>query len=280
MKKSQFPYALAAIDIDDTLVGPDKKIGRENRRAVGRLQALGCRVVLASGRRHANMLPYCEELGLDDFVVSCQGARVEHARTGKVLHRAPLAPADAEALVADGLGRGFNVFLWLADGIFAEAHSNWLEIYREETGGDHVAITDLRSLAGHPAEKVIWATNPAVIAAEAARAEQRHAGRLSVTVTNDWSVEFTASDANKDDGVAAVAQHFGIPRDAVLAFGDGNNDVSMLSWAGMGVAMPHGRESARKAARLVARGGDPESALARGVDQIAAGYDFAEIGAA
>ncbi len=83
MRNSKFPYALAAIDIDDTLVGPDKKIGWENRRAVEQLQSLGCRVVLASGRRHANMLPFCHELGLDDYVVSSQESELNTCERGK-----------------------------------------------------------------------------------------------------------------------------------------------------------------------------------------------------
>src|SRR6202035_5701323 len=120
MLTTTFPYALAAIDIDDTLVGPDKTIGRENRRAVKKLRDLGCRVILASGRRHANMLPYCEELGLDDYVVSCQGARVEHRRTGEILRRASLAPTDTRALVSEGLHLEYTVLLWLAEGVFAE----------------------------------------------------------------------------------------------------------------------------------------------------------------
>jgi hydroxymethylpyrimidine pyrophosphatase-like HAD family hydrolase len=49
-------------------------------------------------------------------------------------------------------------------------------------------------------------------------------------------------------------------------------DVSLLSWAGLGAAMPHGRASARAAATVVATDGDPESALAQAVDLVAAGF--------
>ncbi len=272
MLMTTFPYALAAIDIDDTLVGPDKTIGRDNRRAVKKLRDLGCRVILASGRRHANMLPYCEELGLDDFVVSCQGARVEHPRTGQVLKRASLAPADTSALVAEGLDRGHTVLLWLAEGVFAQAETSWVDGYRDESGNDLVSIVDLQGLADRPAEKVIWAADPSEIASAYAELGSRFDGRLSVTVTNDWYLEITALEAHKADGVAAVAASAGISREAVLAFGDGHNDVSLLSWAGLGVAMPHGRASARAAARVVGTDGDPESALARAVDLVAARF--------
>ncbi|QEH32529.1 Sugar phosphatase YidA [Aquisphaera giovannonii] len=272
MANATFPYALAAIDIDDTLVGPDKRIGRANRRAVGRLRDLGCRVILASGRRHANMLAYCEELGLDDYVVSSHGARVEHPRTGEILHRAWLDSDLAASLVAEGLDRGHTVMLWLAEGIYAQAETRWVDAYRRATGNDPVTVADLRALSGRPAEKVTWSAEPERIAAHLAELSARRDPRVCALTTDDWCIELTAREAHKADGVAAVASSAGIPREAVLAFGDGNNDVSMLSWAGLGVAMPHGRPSARAAARAVAADGDPESALARAVDHIAAGF--------
>src|SRR5437588_2105789 len=96
------PYRLAAIDIDDTLVGPDKLISEPNRRAVGLLRALGVRVVLASGRSHDNMMPFHRLLGLDDYLVSAQGALVKHAETDEVLYERTIPVADARELVAQG----------------------------------------------------------------------------------------------------------------------------------------------------------------------------------
>ncbi len=165
MVMTNFPYALAAIDLDDTLVGPDKTIGRENRRAVEKLRHLGCRVILASGRRHANMLPYCDELGLDDYVVSCQGARVEHPQDraeSSVASR--LLPTTPRSSCPKDWSRGYTVLLWLAEGVFAQAETEWVSAYRAETGNDLVSIADLRALADQPAEKVVWAADPEKIA--------------------------------------------------------------------------------------------------------------------
>ena len=92
--------------------------------------------------------------------------------------------------------------------------------------------------------------------------------RFNVVMTTNHSLEFTAPHANKDDGVSAVANYYGIPREAVIAFGDGNNDASMLAWAGLGVAMPHGRASAHAAANIIAPDGDHRSALARGIAEV------------
>jgi len=267
-----FPFALAAIDIDDTLLGPDGLIGVENRRAVGLLRDLGCRVMLASGRRHANMLPFYDDLGLDEFVVSCQGARVEHSSSGLVLGRACLSSDETLALVTEGVERGHTVLLWLADGVYSQAETCWVDVYLRETGDSPVTITELSPLARTPAEKVVWVAAPSEIARAADEATARYGGPVTVMVTNDWYLEFTASGATKAAGVASVASVLGVPRGRVLAFGDGNNDVPLLGWAGLGVALSHGRPAARRAASLVGPEGDPESALARAVDSVVQCY--------
>ena len=167
-----------------------------------------------------------------------------------------------------GLDRSHTALLWPAKGVFAQAETAWVDAYRGESGNDPVSIADLRAMADQRAEKMVWAADPAQIARAYAELGGRYVGRMTVRVTNDGFLEVPALEAHKSDGVAASA---GISREAVLAFGDDHNDVSLLSWAGLGVAMPHGRAAARAAAKMVGTDDDPESALARAVDLVAAG---------
>ena len=271
LSNNGFPYKLAAVDIDETLVGPDKRIGAENRDAVRRLVQAGCRVVLASGRRHANMLPFYRELGLDDFVVSCQGAVARHSATGEVAHEAVVPMPAAAEVTADGLERGLTVMYWSADGIFARQRTHWVDRYSADCGGDPVALADIETLAGQGApraEKVVWGAEPGVIASLAPVMRARYRDRLLITVTDDWFMEFTSPHAHKGAGVAAVAARYGIDARQIVAFGDGNNDVQLLAWAGLGVAMDHGRPAAKAAAGRVSPPGSPETAFARAVAEI------------
>lgn len=263
-----FPYRLAAIDIDDTLVGRDKQISPENREAIRSLQSLGCRVILATGRRHANALSNARLLGIDDFVVSTQGARAEHTSTAEVIHAATLDPADAKRFISEGLARGFTILLWLKDEIVARGAERWIDHYYEETHDDPVTLADPLAYLDQPAEKVVWLDETASLYAAQQEILPQSVARFNALMTTNHSLEFTAPQANKDDGVAAVARYYNIPREAVLAFGDGNNDASMLAWAGLGVAMPHGRAAAHAAADIIAPDGNPRSALARGIAEV------------
>lgn len=85
-------------------------------------------------------------------------------------------------------------------------------------------------------------------------------------VTNPELLEFLSPAANKAVGARTLTEKLGVRPEETMAFGDGNNDVEILKWAGMSVAMNHGRASARSAARLVSPEGLPEEAFARAVD--------------
>jgi Cof subfamily protein (haloacid dehalogenase superfamily) len=271
------PYRLAAIDIDDTLVGSDKVISEANRRAVARLRALGVRVVLASGRAHDNMLPFHRQLGLDDYVVSSQGALVKHAETDEVLYERPIAEADTRRLIEQGTALGMTVLVYGHGGVYVQKLDRWTEVYQRDSNALNVQVVDLEAgLPERTALKVIWAADPAFIESVAPEMATDYAGQLATCVTNPYYLEFNALDGNKAAGVAVVAERYGIPPKQVLAFGDGNNDVQMLSWAGLGVAMDSGRPAAKAAARRVSPPGDPETALARAVAAIV-GHDYAAV---
>ncbi|HEX8910819.1 MAG TPA: Cof-type HAD-IIB family hydrolase [Humisphaera sp.] len=273
-KKTPPPkYRLAAIDIDDTLTGPDKAIGARNRAAVAALRRAGCRVVLASGRRHGNMLRYAKELGLDDFVISAQGAMVKHSVTGQSIHDAPLDRRLADELIELGIRTGLGLVIFTPAGAFssAPAKNAWTEKLHRDTGGDLVYVDRLPPGAADVVEKVLWCEDPARLAGMFATMSAQFAGRADVTITDPHLLEFTNPAATKAAGLAAVAEHYGVHRKETLAFGDGSNDVPMLGWAGLGVAMSHAKADAKAAADRVAPPGDAETSLARAIEAVLEG---------
>jgi Cof subfamily protein (haloacid dehalogenase superfamily) len=270
--RPDFPYRLAAIDIDDTLVGPDKQVSQENRAAIGRLQAAGCRVVLASGREHHSMAIYQERLGLDDFVVANQGALVVHPTDGRQLWRRPVPPVLATRLLARGRAEGFDVLLATDEGFVASPDSPWIvNDYAQRDGTLRVHARDLDVEVTRAPLKVLWyGQTPAVHAFSRVMTDEL-GDTAEVVITTAHLLEFNAPDATKAAGVAAVADHYDIARKDVVAFGDSHNDVSMLRWAGLGVAMPHALPEAQAAADLIAPDADPEFALAVVIDLLLAG---------
>lgn len=262
-------YRLAAIDIDDTLVGPDKLISEPNRRAVALLRQFGVRVLLASGRSHDNMLQFHRLLGLDDYMVSVQGALVKHAETDEVLYERPISEAITRRLISEGAELGVTVLCFGHQGVYAQGQDHWTHAYQHDSNAGAVQIVDL--VAGLPertALKLIWAADPERIDALASEAATRYEGLLEMCITNPYYLEFNHPEATKAAGVGAVASRYGVMPEQVMAFGDGNNDVALLQWAGLAVAMSHGRESAKAVASFISPVGDPAASFARAVAEI------------
>ena len=267
-------FALAAVDIDDTLVGHDGAISEANAAAVRRLVALGIRVLLASGRSHANMLPFHRQLGLPAGpIISAQGAIAQDSDTGAVWFEIAIPSGEVAEVTRDGLAHGFAVQHYRPTGIHVDRKSKWTEYDQSRNAEPHRFVDDLLvSGAGgavpDDVAKIIWLGDPEAIDAATAPAHARYEPRLVVTRTDPPYLEFSAPNVTKATALAAVATTLGVAQADTLAFGDGNNDAAMLKWAGLGVAMPHASPAALAAADRIGPDGDPETALARAVAMV------------
>lgn len=273
---SLLPFRLAVVDIDDTLLGCDKQISAANAIAVRTLQEQGVRVILASGRRHENMLRFHEQLGLTGLIVSSGGALVKDAETGNILHQCLVAADLAAELAIEGTARGMTLIYYRLDGVYVREKSGWTDLYQRRSGDELKVYGDLTRLAGDTPQKVIWCEQPEQIAQLLPHMKSYYDGRLEVITTEPEYIEFTALGVDKALGVAAVAKHYGIEPAQVVTFGDGNNDVPMLKWAGLGVAMSNARPNAKAVADLVAPPGDPETSLARAIALVLSNSKFTQ----
>ena len=268
------PFCLAAVDLDDTLLGADKAISRANADAITRLARAGVTVVLASGRRHENMRRFYNELGLDSgWIVSCNGALAQNETTGEIAYEKRLPQPLVGAILRDGVHFGATQNFYHRDGaLYVNQTNEWTALYTERTKADLTPMPDILSLVDDPALKIIWLTSAANALELAAEMRARHgADALHIVITDPEYLEFMAEGVNKATGLAIVAERLGIAPAECVAFGDGNNDVEMLRWAGLGVAMPHARLAAQEAADVVAPEGDPETAFARAVSMLLGG---------
>jgi Cof subfamily protein (haloacid dehalogenase superfamily) len=258
------PRRLAFIDLDGTLLGPDKNVSDENLRALGRLRAAGIQIVIASGRHHRNIkaLDPIREAG---WVLSSHGSVVRHEPTGELLLEMNLEPERFLELWERARKLGLSLIAYHRDGACVEQSSRWTELYARNSGWVP-RVADLRCLTPDGFHKIIWSDDPVRIAAVASAIERDLLGRYQMVLNDPELLEFLAPGANKAAGAMALASRLEIDPAQTFAFGDGTNDVELLSWAGVSVAMAHGRESARLAARFISPPGPPESALARAVE--------------
>lgn len=262
------PYRLAAIDVDGTLVGPDLTVSAANREAIHRLREAGMTILLASGRSHANILPFYHQLGVEGLVVSVHGAVVRDSNTGEYLLEEALAPAAVERITEEGRRLGVSILHYRRDGVVIEQTTRLTNYEQSRNFEPQSQVSDLLSDPLAPVHKLVWLGEPKRIADLTAAAAIHFTGLANVTHTDPEYLEFTALAANKANGVATVVQQMGIESAEVLAFGDGNNDIPLLAWAGLGIAMPHASQGAKDVSSFVGPESAVEVALARAIAAI------------
>jgi Cof subfamily protein (haloacid dehalogenase superfamily) len=267
--QTKLPYRLAATDLDGTLLGPDKEVSPQNVAAIHHLQAAGIRVILASGRRHQNSIRFQRRLGLSGPIIACQGGLIRDGETGKVIEAHFMPDALAAEIVEAGRPLGVHVIYYHFDHLYVgPTRDEYLDLYERRVGEIPEVVPDLRALHGHDALKIVWYGAPDVLQAERSGLTERFRGQLDVLSTEKENLEFMPLGISKASALAKIAKTFGLKAAEVITFGDGENDVSMLKWAGLGVAMYHGNGAAKAAAELVSPEGPPETDFARGVSAV------------
>lgn len=256
---------LALIDLDGTLLGPDKTISAANLAALGWLEEAGFRPTVASGRHHRNILQFGDRLDLSGWIVSSHGAVVAHATSGEVLHEMIIPLAEARAACLYGTSKRLTLLAHHNEGIFANEFSSWTDEYTRRAGWAP-RRGDLAALAEGGFTNFLFIASKAELDALQNEVFQRFAPRNHVVRVEEDLIEMIAAGASKAAGGRALTQQLGLEAADTLAFGDANNDVEMLRWAGLSVAMPHGTPAARQSAKLIGPMGNREEAFARAVE--------------
>ena len=254
------------MDIDDTLVGPDRVISTANRQAIVDLQDRGVLIVLASGRSHANMVPFHAELHLDTPLISANGALVREAPRGPVWAQHGMPGPLVRELIEEARRRSLSVLLYGLEGVYVDHRTSFTKYDQSRNDDAQIDVPDLCAVSADGVHKVLWMAEPEAIASLTLEQSERYQSRLTVTHTDPPYLEFMPPGITKATGLADVARHYGLEARDVVAFGDGNNDVAMLQWAGLGIAMNHAKPALKAAADFTVPGTSVSESLAKGIE--------------
>jgi len=238
---------LIASDVDGTLLDPTDQISARTRAAVHRVVAAGVPFVLVTGRPPRWIPPIVEQLGYAGQTVCANGAVLYNAATDKVSYTATLDPAQlrhAAGVVATVLPDA-KLAVELPTG---SAAVNGVAQFLAEPGYTHpwpgadAADAARPALLRQPAIKLLIrqadTSSDMMAVAVGKLLKVRSGAQLDVTYSTGYGLlEISAPGVTKGTGLARLAGELGVASADVLAVGDMPNDLSMLRWAGHGVAM-------------------------------------------
>jgi Cof subfamily protein (haloacid dehalogenase superfamily) len=247
-------YQLLALDLDGTVMGPELIISDAVRQAIAAAQQRGVRVTLATGRMFGASLPFAQLLNVHTPIICYQGAMVRHPITGEIYHHVAMPGELAAEAVRMLLAQDIFVIAYIDEKLCIAERRPELDLYqRFHPEGAHVVVADdLATMVQEtPPTKLLFVAQPPVVERELARHGERFSGQLSVVRSHELFGELTALHVSKGAALEALARDLNIAREDVIAIGDQENDLSMISWAGLGLAMGNAIPEVQAAAAAV-----------------------------
>ena len=265
-------YKLLVLDVDGTLLNDEREISKRTLAALLKVQQMGVRIVLASGRPTYGLMPLAKTLELgnyEGFVLSYNGCQIIKAQNGEILFERRINPEMLPYLEKKARKNGFAIFTYHDDTLITdspdneyiknEALLNNLKIIREDEFSTAIDFAPCKCMLVSDKEK-------ALIGLEQ-HWEKRLAGTLDAFRSEPYFLEVVPCGVNKANTLGALLEHLGVTREEVIAVGDGVCDVTMLQLAGMGVAMGHSQDSVKVCADYVTASNE-EDGVALAVEKL------------
>lgn len=225
-------------------------------------------MLIVTGRMFQSVRPYARAAGIDDDPVVCyQGAAVVDPRSGAFLLHRPIPLELAHEVIAAVAQAGHSLNCYVDDELYVSEASAEADRYAAFQNLRIHEVGDLTGWLDRDPTKLVVVGSPDELDLLGVSMHERFDGRLHVSKSLPIFLEFSHAGVTKGSGLAFLAERLGFAAARTVAFGDGENDVELLEWAGYGVAVENAHPRLAGIADLVCPPADEE-----GVAQVIENY--------
>ncbi len=253
------------LDIDGTLTNSKKEITPATRQAIQELMKRGQKVILASGRPTPGMRRYEKELELDrygGYLLSFNGAKIVDCYTGEILYQRILPLTFLPGLYRFARENGCGLITYLgSDVISAFPPDEYVELEARINGLPVKEAENFLEFVDFDINKCLMTAEPEKAALFEEQLQERYGGRASIYRSEPFFIEIMPQNVNKAASLDKILPVLGVSREDTVCCGDGFNDISMIEYAGVGVAMGNAQQAVKDAADYVTATNDEDGLI-------------------
>jgi hypothetical protein len=273
-------YRLIACDIDGTLISSDFKISEYTQGMIRTAMDKDVKFILATGRIFGSARIYARQLGLSTPIITCNGGVIKDLKTGERLYSKPIDKELCKDIFRI-LDEGHRYFHFYGENNFyteklifdSQRISQWNMSLPHADRIPIFEVDDPYSIPDKdPIYKILFhATDPA----ERQFYQELFETMPGVSLSSSWknNFELCGDNVNKGTAVAGYAQSLGITAEEVIAFGDNDNDIEMISYAGLGVAVANATKKLLALADYVTTSNDQDG-VGRAIEKFVLGGEI------
>lgn len=234
-------YRMIVLDLDGTLTNDNKEITPRTFDSLMEAQRRGVRIVLASGRPTYGIVPLARELNLeeyDGYILAYNGGSIISCRTGETVFNQVLEPSLVPLLHKEAVAAGMEILTYQGEAIAASHKKNKYVLHEAFINKMPVIeYEDFPSQVRHPVNKCLIVGDPKPLHELEKALAGKYPGTLSVYRSSGFFLECVPPGIEKSNSLDKLVTSLGLDRSEVIAVGDGYNDIGLIRYAGLGVAM-------------------------------------------
>lgn len=244
-------YKLIAVDLDDSLLGSDLQISTRNKEALIKAMEKGVLVTIATGRMFKSAIKYAQQLELDVPIITYQGGLIKNAFSQDVLYNKTLSLDICQKIIYICKEKSLHLQVYIGDEYYFEEENKYSDMYYKNVGVKGQLVGSLDKFLANEPNKLIIIDEPDKIMEVRDDFRRLFGDQIEITTSKPQYLEFTHKEATKGRALEYLANLKGIERESVIAIGDSYNDISMLQYAGLAIAMGNAPEEVKAHADYV-----------------------------
>lgn len=259
-------YEMLVLDLDGTLTNSRKELTEPTRKALIEIQEAGKIVVLASGRPVNGVQPLAEALELgrfESYILSFNGARITQCSTGNLIYNKTL-PQNVIRSIYQIVKeyKEVDLITYQGDSIISGIKSNaYTELEKFINKMEIKSVDDFPEYVDFPVNKLLIPGEPAVLEDLMEKLREKFHSLLNIYRSEPFFLEIMPQKIDKAYTLQKLLCSIGLSSDQMICCGDGYNDLSMIEYAGLGVAMENAQPVVKERADYITKSNDEDGVL-------------------
>lgn len=255
-------YEVLVLDIDGTLTNSEKLISDKTKQAIFDLQDRGHKVVLASGRPIPGILPIAKEIRLEQYggyILAYNGGKIIEAKTGEVIYQKMLPQSYIPLLYEAAEEFDTGILTYDKEGVVSGRRMDeYIETECRINKLPVKVVENFTEYVNYPVNKCLMTGDGLYLADVEKKMKERYGSELSIYRSEPFFLEIMPQHIDKAHSLGVLLEHLGLSKEQMISCGDGYNDLTMIEYAGMGVAMANANEEVKSAADYITLSNDED----------------------
>lgn len=255
-------YKILALDIDGTLTNSKKEVTDKVKKAIGGLYEKNVPVLLVSGRPTEGIFPIAKEIDLMEnsgYILAFNGGKIINAKTKEVIYSKAIDDSLVGEICDFATVNKLTILTYRDGKIITtnpdDQYSNTeARINKMET----VKVLDMKREAPSNPDKFLIVGDPAILENKVVEMAKQFEGRLNIFRSEPYFIEIVPLGIDKAKSLEVLLQSLSLTKEELVACGDGRNDITMIDYAGMGVAMENACDEVKSVSNFVTLSNDED----------------------